>query len=342
MSFQNPCYIRYSYPFFGYIEKVTTSLHELTNSREVIFKDGFFAFNFTSCERQMTEVFSKTLMLLEFIEKGKSTILKGHAKIDLMKLLQAETTTGAQKKVLSLKVPIHNPENEKLAELEVIIALQDFGSSNSLECSQTTANGTSGKQRDTGRRNDETFRQVESLLVDATVEIELWKEKKILQFQEELKAKESEYLGMLAAKNNTEHQNFAEKSETLRGSEERLRVLLKNVEQKEQDLAAKENNLAKKESEFNLRFSRLESEIAEAIADVKDMYDERFALEQRKVKALEEDKERLQNLLSEQNSTKAKNVPVTVPLKSPVNNRLRGALGRTNSVPNSVRVASKQ
>lgn len=328
--YYNPFYIQYSYAFFGHTNKVKTSAFRVESGSEIVLKDGFFAFNLATSESQLIHTFTKVSLVLEFIEKAKHDVVIGVGHLNLLDALNTQVD-DENRRVLSRRVSIVNDSKEALAEVQVIMCIQDLGMTD-FGTYSTIDQTNNGCMRDESDK-DTTIKQIESLFVEAAVEIEVWKHKKISQFTVELKKKEADYLKMIMENNPNQKNAFDERERFLESA-------LKSVRSKEEQLEAKELELREKEKRFILRYENLDNEIAHAISAVKDVYESKLTAQLEKIKLIEEAKLQLEEKLLARQTPKerlleAKNKPVATA-------KPHTPFTRTYSIPNSVRVASKQ
>lgn len=300
-------FVQYSYCYFGYSKKVKSSVHRLkTRSVKITFNEGFFAFNFATSKTQLTNTFAKVPIIFELIEKlDERRKLHGTCTLSLNEF--AANGDGNAKKISSFNLPVYTPDKDDMAELRVVMCLQDLGVVSS-GCQPSMFNSCLPAA---DSQLDAVAQQYEKLLVEATVELEVWKQQKITQFVAYLEKKEKEYLEGLASEHKA--QAFGDR---------------------EMEMSAREAALKQRENDLAVRMEQLDIEIGKAIQDVRDTFEAKLKEEHAKIAVIETEK----RILEEQVSTLLAKQPQ--PKSTLINGR--GTLGRTNSVPGSVRTASKR
>ncbi|KAI1301379.1 Centrosomal protein [Halotydeus destructor] len=332
-------FVQYSYANLGYTKKIKTEAIEIIRdvSEFKVFKDGYFAFNFASTLDRLSNTMSEPL-IFELVQKTKDKnmlIAIGHLKLD--EVLQA-SKPDQNENVKCVKVQLLDTSDSELGQLDVIACLNDVGPANGDMHFSSLSQPTFLNSTDQST-SDPAMKELENLLIEAAVEVEIWKQKKMNNFLDDLRRKEEHYLKSLAEDNDKVLEN---RKKVLDEREANLSNMLKKLEVKEDVLAHKEKVLDEKEKILMLRLETLDREITIAIEDVKKSMDAKLKVEQEKNVALEDNLKKIsdRNPLSTVRETSRS-------MRSPSNSesaniRARSCLGRANSVPNSVRSASKQ
>lgn len=364
----HPCFIQYSYAFFGLTEKTSTSLVSLRESNtSQTFKDGFFAFNFATSYQQMSQTFSSASLILELIEKTNVNMLRGIALVNLAELLSCNPDEE-MKRLMVVKPYVMNSDEETIAQLNVILCLQDLGPTSLGKTTLIQLNESDLSDVDTIRSNSNkkmtAYSQVEKLFVEAAVEVELWKKQEMKRLKEEVRRKESQVAESLL--NN--------KLSELKKIEDELQETLNRVREKESLLNVKEKKLDLTDQSMKQKYGQMEKEISQSISELTSEYEEKLSKEKDRSRLLEEklslerervrfldDQNRLLTLkvtggsndLSVRKSSfvqpsspvSKRRTPPAAPSSSTVLSSVSKSPGptltRTNSVPNSVRSASR-
>ncbi|RWS16428.1 DUF3668 domain-containing protein-like protein [Dinothrombium tinctorium] len=300
MSFSEPailplkkCFVQYSYAFFGFLDKVKTSVVAVDHISTVVFEEGFCAFNFATSESQLKQTLRNVPLVLEVVDESSVNTLLGTAKIYLSDILNVPQDNEG-KKVLSFDVPVLNSIKDKIGDIQVIMCLQNWGEAKIGQLS----NDLTQRNRTEDSKLSNSSLNIDVLLMEAALEIEMWKEQQITIFTEELKRKEKEYFHQLdkklSQKSSTNDDELKAKMAELLKLEERLKTLIESVNNKERNLDSKENELSEKQTLLKARFEKLDSEISEAINEMRSNFEEKYNEAKDKLKASQEDKSKLQ------------------------------------------------
>ena len=356
----HPCFLQYSYAVFGTSQKISTSLVSLRESNfNQTFKDGFFAFNFASSFKQVHESFSSVSLILELIEKTNVNMLRGIAVVNLREVLSCQPDEE-MKRLMVAKPYVMNADEEKIAQLNIILCLQDLGPTSLGKSTILHLNDSDASENETIRisNHDQTSSnsQIEKMFVEAAVQVELWKKQEMKKFQEELKRRDSE----------TTESLFSNKLAEIKKIEDELQETLDRVKEKETLLSVKEKKLNLMDQSMQQKYEQMEKEISQSIKELTSAYEDKLVKEKDRNRILEE-KLSLEmdrsKFLDDQNTLLMRKLRIgdhspkksltAVPSspvakrKSPPSNPSSPAkpavssLTRTNSVPSSVRNVSK-
>lgn len=324
-------YVQYSYAFFGSLDPIrsfpglkfslpTDSKQPKEQCTEAVVPQGFCAFNFATTRKQLQEAFNKVPLMIEVIRGSKFILGTGKLEMGLIfdqKPSRAQAVESWQKKCLaSMTVPIRAYDtngSHDIALIEAIMCLQDLGSTETASRHQSESpvkpafdgidesmpfhlNGLPPKDLIQSLPAS-ALKNIDDLLMEAALEIEIWKEKQLILFRTELEKKEKEYLDNIQseieerdAKRDKEQE---EKLQSLEKIEAKLKASMKSIEDKEKEMKSKEDELNQKVQELNLRIERLDEEIKDAINDAQGNYEEKLHNERRKNQALEDDRRKL-------------------------------------------------
>lgn len=342
-------FLQFSYAIFGHSETIQTSKVQLAAiNSAVTFNDGYFAFNFASSWNQLVTSLSNVPIIFELVQvtSPSKLIVRGLCKLYLTDIV--ESPADLENKKLIVKKPcILDPRDCQLASINCILCLQDLGvvtleatSLPPLDLSVLHQHLTSPSASLSTSKEGNILQK---LFIDAAIEIELWKQLEMVKFTQKL-----------AAKNNpcsltTDRNSIASKSATINGHMNGMKVdsntnrfnnnhetddltdlshLHEILKQRESQVNAKEAELARADKLYKERYNKLQDEILTAIEEIRGVYEEKLAKERSVISKLEEQNRKLSDEI--------------VALKSQVkSSTLSSSLVRINSVPNSVRSASK-
>lgn len=296
----NSCYIQYSYPFFGFLEKVRTSPPvQISNAGDkVTFVQGCCAFNFSCSYSEMQETFESLQLILEIINEDKITTLIGTGKINLAQAILNVAENDQRKKLNSISIPIFDINGEEFAEVNVIMCLQFIKNQSAHEGTKMAAinyPGIIAPKSDLPDSDLDTA--LNDILLAAAMEIEIWKGKQIEIFQQDLEQKELEYLSefekQMKIKENEHKVMIQNKMKQMNEIEEKLKEFTNTVKDKEDNLNVKEAELVQRQKQVKKRYELLDAEISNAIEEIKATYDKNIAKEKEKNGFIEAENRRL-------------------------------------------------
>ncbi|XP_076337105.1 centrosomal protein of 120 kDa-like isoform X2 [Tachypleus tridentatus] len=348
------CFLRYSYPFFGSSTPILTHPCVTVNPGSIVtLPHGYCAFNFATSTHQLHNTFTSIPLLVEVVQKdqleSKNDQSVGTAKISLRAVLDSNASTFTSEKeivgvrrISTCKVPVNSPDGNKMGELHAVMSLDDFGPTNipSFCAGNTycTIQGTVQNQNKTTFKVTKNTEDVgtgeplnmewkenttsktqqpkldEQKLVQAALELEMWKEQQELLFKKQLKEKETIHLQTLTSewkRRDTEREVIIQKRiQECKELENKLKKALADIEVRERQLVAKENELAHKRSSWQHWRDQIEQETKEAIRRTKVECDHLITLEKKKVqdlfqqrKKLEQQVKDLENKVKERDET---------------------------------------
>ena len=347
--------LQFSYAIFGQSDTIQTSKVQLAGKKSAVtFKDGYFAFNFASSWNQLVTSLSNVPIIFELVEvtspASTKLIVRGLCKLYLTDII--ESPADLENKKLIVKKPcILDPRDSQLAGINCILCLQDLGvvtleatSLPPLDLSVLHQHLTSSPSASLPTSKEGNILQ--KLFIDAAIEIELWKQLEMVKFTQKLAAKNTSTStatagysssGKSATMNghtngvkgdDNEHTNNRINNNNVTDDLTKLSHLKEILKQRESQLDAKEVELVKADQLYKERYNKLQDEILTAIEEIKGVYEEKLSKERSVISKLEEQNRKLSDEI--------------VALKSQVkSSTLSSSLVRINSVPNSVRSASK-
>lgn len=291
-------YLQFSYPFFGVTEPIKTHpTMKLPIDCEVIVPHGFCSFNFATSYYQLEKTLKNIPLVIELIEKLSIDTLIGTAKIDLSKMPQNENESinHNKKYTTNLNVPVLNEEDKQIGKLQIIMSLENYGSTQIHLVNKS--HDVSVLQPFSATSIDQSFseaKNIDDLLVEAALEIEIWKDKQLTMFKEELKQKELEYTKKFEDRLLSKEKELDKKLKEVGDLESRLKLLLTENEQKKNHLHNQETEVKEMQKELKIKYQKLNEEIANAMSDIKGHYEGQIVGEKSKFKEIESQKRKLQ------------------------------------------------
>ena len=323
-------FVQYSYPIFGTAKTIRSDVVNCSvHLKEVTFNDGLTSFNFASSLGGLKDSFGKAPLLVELVEKSSpgKNVVRGVAKINLIDVIEMESDLE-RKRISVSKVRFLDPNDEEIGVLKVIFCLKE----EDTPLKTPVINGGSklmknGKKTDLTDPQNQVFQQ---LLVEAAVEIELWKQQQKKKIKQKLNSQV------------THKQDNRKIASDLKEMEKELKETLERVRRQESQLNKRERDLQQMDQEYKDRLDKLDQEVTTAIQDLKDTYEDRLEKERKATEQLEAENRQLTH---EINSLKlaANSNSGSHPKSSLYANRTTTrtqSLVRTNSVPSSARSSS--
>eukprot|EP00069_Balaena_mysticetus_P015179 bmy_09010T0 len=322
VGFPVNCILRYSYPFFGSAAPIMTNPPiEVRKNMEVFLPQSYCAFDFATMPHQLQDTFLRIPLLVELWHKDKMSkdLLLGIARIQLSNILSSEKTrflgsNGEQcwRQTFSESVPIIAAQgsNNRIVDLSYTVTLEDYGLVKMREIFVSdSSQGLSAVQQKPSSLppapcpSEIQTEPRETLEYKAALELEMWKEMQEDIFENQLKQKELAHMQALAEewkKRDRERESLVKKKVAeytiLEG---KLQKTLVDLEKREQQLAIAESELQRERRELKSERERNLQELQDSIRRAKEDCVHQIELERLKMKQLEEDKQRLQQQLSD-------------------------------------------
>lgn len=296
MSQTSCCYLQFLYAFFGFTENIKTFPSiELKLDKEVVIPHGFCAFNFASTQVKLENTFREIPLVIEVIEESSINTIIGSAKVDLSAVLAVEPNKADAKQMTNVFVPVVNEMDKKFAEIHVIMFLQNYGKTKIPLKPQVPETSVMSRDVRSGAHEcNDSIPNVDDLLIETALEIELWKEKQLILFNEKMKQKELEFFNRLEAKQIDKEEEFKARLKEVSELEARLLASLEDLKLRENDLSLKESECESKHKAIAERYEKLDEEISRVISDLKAKYEEKVEAERGRTKAVETDKSKYQ------------------------------------------------
>lgn len=333
-------FIQYIYPVFGSIQVTQTNSVSLPTPKgqHVMFKEGVMSFNFPSSMSKMVRVFAKLPLLMELVEEtptGKH-IIRGITRINLSDVIN-QTPDLEKKRILVMNSTFEDASNVEIARLNVIFCLQERDSLNISDSFIPSTYGGKDKNNKQPSPTENASDVLQQLLVEAAVEVEVWKQQQKKKMKEQLNLLQNDSskwprrLGCVKDDerniNNNNNNHF-----DLKVLEQELLESLAQVREQEDRLNEKKKDLDRLEVQYKERFEKLNDEIAAAIEEVRNVYEGKLSREKRTVMMLEEENKKLRDQISPPQINRNGSTRLSFRSQS---------LVRTGSVPSSARSVSR-
>ncbi|XP_054629515.1 centrosomal protein of 120 kDa isoform X4 [Dunckerocampus dactyliophorus] len=333
--------LRYLYPFFGSTSPVMTSHPvELHRNTKVSLPHSYCSFNFATVPQQLHNTFLRVALVLELWHKDASSRdhLIGRASLQLSSLLAAERTrhladTGETgwRQTHQDRVPFFSTQSQKVAELNYVATLDDFGLVNvqHIPVSQSTKSEPAVPLQTStppvaappllppGPRD--------TLEYHKALELELWKEKQEDDFNDQLRRKERIHMQALAEewmRREREREALVNRKvsccyqssctavlpvleyQEMECSrlEEQLQTTLADLEKKDKHLTEATLKTQRLQRDLLAEHNLNQKELQEKSRRLQLECDHRVALERDKVRLMEEEHTRLLKQLSDAES----------------------------------------
>jgi hypothetical protein len=264
---------------------------KLVPNVDVTIPHGFCAFNFATTKEKLEKTFREIPLILEVIEKTKINTLIGTANVELFKVLEVKANKLNAKQVMDLTVPVTNEQNKQLAQIQVIMFLQNYGTTQIPNISIRPEVSVLKPNDSTSSQSIQNF---DDLILETALEIELWKEKQLILFREQLKQNEINYFKQFEAKQTEREEEVKKKINELTELENKLLKSLEDLNKREENIQLKESEVELKQKEINTRYQKLNEEISEVISDIKQNYEQRMTTDKNKLKEVELEKGKYQ------------------------------------------------
>ncbi|XP_019372360.1 PREDICTED: centrosomal protein of 120 kDa [Gavialis gangeticus] len=320
VGFPVNCMLRYSYPFFGSAAPIMTNPPvEVRKNMEVFLPQSYCAFDFATTPHQLQETFLRLPLLVELWHKDKiaKDLLLGVAVLQLSNVLALEKTrflgtNGEQcwRQTCSERIGVTAAQgaSNRIAELSYTVTLEDYGLVKMHEVLVSDSSQCLGKQQPIHLPQPPHVPEAqteprETLEYKAALELEMWKEMQEDIFENQLKKKELAHMQALAdewKKRDREREALVKKKVAeYTVLEEQLQKTLRDLEKRERQLVSAEAELQRIKKELQAEHERNVQELQDSVRRAKEECTHQVELERSKIKQLEEDKIRLQQLLYE-------------------------------------------
>lgn len=276
--------VRYSYPFFGYKDTITTDASVPLNSTSSIIVSGFCEFNFATTKESLFEALKEIPLDLDILTCDHINLNLPERVIAMCNLnlaqimnLNEENIQKLAEKPISTTVspPILGLDGEEIGELQVYLCLKDLGQPNyDLRTScQDLVRNTNDPNQSYSKDISPDEKKLESFMTQIRTEFELWKDDFIEKFSDESRKRENERFKRLyqrfEVKEAKREQEFRKKMEELSGLERKLRNSVAFLESHERKLTNSFDQLKAKDGLLETRLEALDLKISQALIDMR-------------------------------------------------------------------------
>ena len=274
------CYLRFFYAFFGSTDSIKTFPSiPLKADEEVVIPHGFCAFNFATTQQKLEKTLKEIPLIIEVIEESSIDTIIGTANVDLSQVLSVTPNRAEAKQAVNVYVPVIDEMQRSFAEIQIIMFLQNYGQTK-IPLTPNMPEISVMKGLDTiGGDSVQNMSNLDDLLVETALEIELWKEKQLILFREQMKQKEIQTLKKFEEKQIEREEEVKTKLKQLAELESKLLMSLNELKERENNINIKENEIESKQREVEERYSKLNDEISEVITELKDNFEQKMTTE---------------------------------------------------------------
>lgn len=295
--------VRYSYPFFGYKDTITTDASLPIGPTNSIIVSGFCEFNFATTYESLIAALDEIPLHLDILScdsprridlNTESERIVATCDLNLAEILGLSTASPEQlESPLSktISAPIYGLNGSENGQLQVYLSLQDRGQPayeterpdmiDVLDASQVQPdlpNNKSATITKSSRQTDQ--RKMDSFMEEIRASIEDWKEKCSQRLTDEMRNRENErfrrILQRFEAKDSKREQEFKEKVKALNQLERKFHSALSNVESLEKMLSNSFEQLRTKDSLLDSKLESIDLKISKAVNDVQVEFDKRL------------------------------------------------------------------
>ncbi|CAF1509503.1 unnamed protein product, partial [Didymodactylos carnosus] len=303
-------YCKYQYPFVGTFTPILTHppISIERYQQDLQLPHSFCTFDFACIWQQLIDNFKYEPIQIDICvrDKGEPSrtnkdYLFGQVKLPLDKLLQQEKQRCSNangiagwRQTLSQLLTIINSANEKCGELFVIISLDDLGplDLNSIAQQYRSQSVPPIPQQNNGL--DNVFqRPAEDVHLQATYELQLWKETKELEFEKYLREIEAkkvyEIMEAFKEKDRDRESLLQKKMKEYVDLERQMKKAAIEVEKREKLLANNEQTIQRLQNDLKRDYDLKHIDMREASKRLQEQSDHQITLEKHKTLALEEE-----------------------------------------------------
>lgn len=292
--------VRYSYPFFGYKDTITTGASIPINSTNSIIVSGFCEFNFATTRESLLTALKEISLELEILACDQNNrlgtdVICSESIVATCNINLAETLNLCKSNMMDLpgkpisttvSAPIYGLDDAEIGELQIYLCLQDLGTPtyNFKVSVENLDKYSDGEQEKTISEKrvllPKDNHKLETFVTEAKSSLELWKEEYSNKLSDELKKKENERFKRMyqrfEAKEAKREQEFKKKMEELNNLEKRFRNSLSCIESLEKRLTNSFDQLKTKDALLDSRLETLDLKISKAISNIKQECESRL------------------------------------------------------------------
>ena len=305
-----PClcniYVKYSYPFFGSFSPVLTGAVVAKSHSETRIPRSKCVFDFACPPELLTSTFCSYPIVLEVWHKDNemNDQMLGMATLVLTKILEADRVKFTEEKsgyrqVCHGAVPVLTPSRDKIANLNIVTVLEDFGVVvdqniiRPIEMIRPSPPKIMEVRRKSPKKGDP--RQTDEY--KAAIELELWKSQEKENFNGKLREMEVQHLKLLGeefAKRDKERELLVAKQVSeYQALEKQLSKAISGLEKREQQVSAAEQELNRLREDAIRDKERAIFETKEASKRMKEDCVHQVQLEREKRANIEEQNKKL-------------------------------------------------
>lgn len=290
--------VRYSYPFFGYKDTITTDASIPISPTTSIIVSGFCEFNFATTKESLLNALKEIPLNLEILtcEQTKRVDLvenQEESVVALCNLNLAQTLGLSQVDGedqfpedlnTTIAAPIYALNGDEIGELQIYLCLKDLGRPSfnfkaSVENIDSVENVVK-PQPSLHQTAGDPFIKVDAFIRDMKNNFESWKEDFCNKLTDEIRKRENErykrLLQRFEAKDAKREQEFRRKIDELNNLENRYKNSLSYVETLERKLSNSFEQLKTKDALLDSRLDTLDLKISKAISNIKNEYEKRL------------------------------------------------------------------
>lgn len=303
--------VRFSYPFFGYEDPITTDASVPISQTSSIIVSGMCEFNFATTRTSLLTALREVpldLQVLTCDHVGAKTDEKLVASCtvnlaDVMSLTDASMLRLQDRPVRTTTFqPIYDTTATEIGQIQIFLCLKDLGhpsfdfkaSVENLHTNQSATNqkaeakSTSlldemSKAASTSLDQtavDDNLIKFDQYLADAKRNLDRWKEDYTEKLSEEIKKRENERFKRiyqrLEAKDVKREQEHKRKMDELAIAENRYKLSMKNIDSLERKVSTLVEQLKAKDAMLDSRLDMVDMVISKAINDIKLEYERRM------------------------------------------------------------------
>lgn len=289
--------VRYTYPFFGYKDTITTDTSIPISPTNSIIVSGYCEFNFATTIDALLTALSEISLDLEILTSDQ--VKRAHDEADKLehvvatcKLNLAETldinkfNVGSalnEEVKATVSPPIYGLDGQEVGKLQIYLSLKDLGKPTyNFKASVENLATCSDERKAPVSMNRLPKSEQQESDVQSKTDLQILKDDCLEQLTQEMKKRETERFRRLCqrfeAKEARREQEFKKKMEDMSELERRFKNSLTRIESLEKRLANNFDQLKAKDAILDNRLDTVDLKISKAIGDIEMEYEERFKM----------------------------------------------------------------
>jgi len=281
--------VRYSYPFFGYKDTITSDASIPISPTNSIIVSGFCEFNFATTIDALLTALTEIPLNLEIISCDKTRPVDTSSdslehvvatcSLDIAKIMNLDSgcfeRLRDQAISTTVSAPIYRSNGEEIGELQIYLCLRDLGFPKYLRSSERGSNiDINIRQSESAPENvTKEMKRLDSFIANTKKEFELWRENCYDKLFDELIRKDSERFRKLyqrlEAKEARRDQEFRKKLDELTTLERKFKNSLNYIESLEKKLANNLEQLKAKDAIIDGRLETMDLKLSRAVQNLK-------------------------------------------------------------------------